>query len=148
MSDPQDFREMIARAKAELAASQIDPLMQAVSQVPPGVIEPSNVEGVEMLARQLAAVKAQEAALKAVDTRLTAALKLVIGNNEGIRRGDQVLATVTRAHPVKLNVKLLTELFPYEQYPQYYLPTTEVVTLRVNPDLKAAVYDQPKEVQQ
>lgn len=146
MPDQKDFREMIAQAKAELRAAKVDPLLEAVSPIPPGIIEPANADGVEIIARQLAAVKAQQSALKAVDERLTKALKLVAGTNEGLRNGDTILATITRTHPVSLNTDLMKELFPYEKYPQYYKPVTEVVTLRVDPHLKAEVYDDPKEI--
>jgi 16S rRNA A1518/A1519 N6-dimethyltransferase RsmA/KsgA/DIM1 with predicted DNA glycosylase/AP lyase activity len=104
------------------------------------IVEVDSGPGAEVMARELAALKAQRVEIERREKLLTTALKLMAGEHDGVRHGDLVLYTLSRSAPLRVNSDAIKEQFPFEEYPTLYHAPTEQVMLTIEKGIKSSVF--------
>lgn len=140
----EDIKEMIARAKAELAAEQAGSILSTIKPATtfdPAIPEPPNAEGVALIVKELAALNAQRTHIEKRESDLKDVLKVLVGTNQGLRHGDQTLFVVTRSHPQRVNQAYIKEHYDPNDHPEFWSPVKEEVRITIDPAVKASVFD-------
>lgn len=138
VTTPQDLRALLDQMREEAVTSDLDELSQVISSEKldkAGLVETNS--GTEMLAAELSRIKAQISALKKVEEAMTDALKSIIGDEKGVQHNGTAIARKNVTHPLRLNTKLVQEVFPHETHPNLYIEG-EQVTLLIDPAFKKA----------
>lgn len=128
-------------ARSSTTAAEIDAEVEAAApdKKHVGWVEAPHPEGAMEVARQLFLIREQKKTIESVESQLSAALKVMIGNSPGLMAGGVPLAKVTRSRPTRVRADVIKEQLPPEDYPQLY-QTSEQTTLYIDPEFKKAVW--------